>query len=49
MNELSDQYPVKTIAEALDVSRTGHYRDHTHGPRALKDQELIVRIKDIYE
>lgn len=46
---LRDDYPVKRVAEVLDVPRSCVYRENATGPRALEDAELLKEIKQIFD
>lgn len=48
MTELSKSYPVKRVAECLDVSRSGYYLVTGQGPRAESDAELLEHIRRIH-
>jgi len=49
MKHVATQYPVSQVAEALDVSRSGFYRENQTGPRAVEDALLTVEITRIFK
>lgn len=49
MKQVATHYPVSQVAEALDVSRSGFYRETQTGPRAVEDALLTVEIIQIFE
>lgn len=48
MNHVATNYPVSKVAEVLDVSRAGYYRENQTGPRAVEDAILTVEITRIF-
>ena len=48
MKKLAQQYPVQRVAEALDVSRAGHYRTTGTGKRDRQNVELSRHIYRVF-
>jgi transposase InsO family protein len=48
MKRIANEFPIKRIAEALDISRAGHYRKIGDGPRAVEDAHLTSEISKVF-
>jgi len=51
ISNLATEYPVRTLCQVLEVTRSGYYqwRGKVAGPRALANQKLLEQIRQAFE